>query len=308
MGINLRPLLQANKMTCIRMVSLIVNCGYARTTIYMNSKQNDNSATSVTVDRERRIRAFRSQFSSCSNFGIPDGYFDPKGKEGLSQFDRDCDKVVKAFKSKWPSGYNIHKEEYLTKFSNAKWSELSNVEKSRHTLSNCTKCHESYFTYQRAFPLKLVQIDRDALQRQGVKKFTAKVLAEINNVYEEEAGTSFRDAIVLDKSIKLEKKKNKYENRKDKRRAQKQFTEVVNKCFAEKAAITFLAEGESKRKYHRKRLAQSFDTPEGCQPPPPKRRKSHSPNFGKRTMGYWKTGGYTSQLAHRDSHKLECCS
>ena len=148
------------------MVSLIVNCGYARTTIYMNSKQNDSSATSITVNREQRIRVFRSQFSSCSNFGIPDRYFDPKGKEGLSQFDQDCDKVVKAFKSKWPSGCNIHKEEYLTKFSNAKWSELSNVEKSRHTLSNCTKCHKSYFTYHRAFPLKpfyqpspLVQIE-----------------------------------------------------------------------------------------------------------------------------------------------------
>ncbi len=38
-----------------------------------------------------------------------------------------------------------------------------------------------------------------------------------------------------------------------------------------------LTEGESKRKYHRKRLAQSFCSPE--QPPTTKRNKSHSPDF-----------------------------
>ena len=51
----------------------------------------------------------------------------------------------------------------------------------------------------------------------------------------------------------------------------------VNESFAENATITLLVEGESKRKYHRKRLAQSFATPE--ENPQPKRQKKHSPNF-----------------------------
>ena len=168
-------------MSCIRTVSLIVNCGYARTTIYENSKRGSDSATPLTINREQRMRTFRSQFSSCMNFGIPDGYFDPKGKEGLRQFDRDCDKVVKAFKFKWPTGFDILKEEYLTKFSNAKWSELPNAEKNRHMLGNCAKCHESHYAYQRAFPLKplyqpspVVQIHGGALQQQGVKKSQQK--------------------------------------------------------------------------------------------------------------------------------------
>lgn len=50
----------------------------------------------------------------------------------------------------------------------------------------------------------------------------------------------------------------------------------MNEHFAEKAAITLLTEGESKRKYHRKRLAQSFCSPED-QPQP--KRKKHSSNF-----------------------------
>ena len=37
-----------------------------------------------------------------------------------------------------------------------------------------------------------------------------------------------------------------------------------------------LVEGESKRKYNRKRLAQSFTTPDQ---PPSKKPKKHSPNF-----------------------------
>ena len=57
---------------------------------------------------------------------------------------------------------------------------------------------------------------------------------------------------------------------------QKKFTKQVNEKFAEKAAITMLTEGESKRKYKRKRLAQSFTTQDQV---PSKRPKKHSPNF-----------------------------
>lgn len=56
-------------------------------------------------------------------------------------------------------------------------------------------------------------------------------------------------------------------------------TQEVAQHFAENAAITMLVEGESKRMYQRKRMAQSFHAPEI--PPPTKRCKSHSPDFGK---------------------------
>ena len=53
---------------------------------------------------------------------------------------------------------------------------------------------------------------------------------------------------------------------------------LANLCkkFTEKAAIMMLVEGESKRKYNRKRLAQSFTAPDQL---PSKRPKKHSPNF-----------------------------
>jgi hypothetical protein len=115
------------------------------------------------------------------------------------------------------------------------------------------------------------------MQHEGTKKFTRKALSELNTIYEQEASTSFTNVLVEDRSIGLERKKSQYE-KKEKRKIQRKFVAKVNESFAEKATITLLTEGESKRKYHRKRLAQSFATPEN-NPPQPKRQKKHSPNF-----------------------------
>ena len=55
----------------------------------------------------------------------------------------------------------------------------------------------------------------------------------------------------------LEKKKSQNEKRKEKRELHKQLTKKINEEFADNAAISLLTEGDSKRKYHRKRLAQT---------------------------------------------------
>ena len=105
-----------------------------------------------------------------------------------------------------------------------------------------------------------------------MKRFTTNVLSELNTVYIGETSKSFTDALVATKSAGLEKKKSKSEKRKAKREVQRSVMKKVNECFAEKAAITLLTEGESKRKYHRKRLAQSFCSPH--EQPPAKKKKN----------------------------------
>ena len=92
-------------------------------------------------------------------------------------------------------------------------------------------------------------------------------------MYEVEASTSFTDALVRTNTSGLEKKCLK-EKRKERVKVQKELTKAVNKHFAEKAAISMLTECESKRKYHRKRMAQSFHSPQ--EQPPAKKSKSHS--------------------------------
>ena len=71
----------------------------------------------------------------------------------------------------------------------------------------------------------------------------------------------------------------------------RQVTKKINKCFAEKAAITLLTEGEPKRKYQRKRIAQSF-----CSPDKQPQRKN------KKTV----IKNHFTELADRQFNQMEC--
>lgn len=155
-------------MSCIRKVSLIINCGYARTCIYENSGTANDTAMN-----------FRSRFSAYPEYGFPEGYFEAKGKENFSQFDRDSSKILTSFKSKFRTDIGLDRSSYLSTFSLKKWLELPAVEKKRHTLSNCTRCFEMHEQQQRSFPLKpffqpepVVSVDQAAMQRQGIKQCT----------------------------------------------------------------------------------------------------------------------------------------
>ena len=267
-------------MASFRQVALVVNCGYARVSIYQNSNPDQRGRHArQSIDTTRRATKFREQFST---YCLPESYFKVSGNKNTSQFDRDCKRIVDGFKSKFPFGTN--RDSYLATFSNSKWYELSVEERKRHSLGNCVRCFELHRESQESFPLKpfyhhnpIVTVDQEALQRLGVKKFTAGILTELNQVYQAEASTSFTDALVQTKSSGLEKKKSQKEKRKEKVKVQKELTKSVNEHFAENAAISMLIEGESKRKYHKKRMAQSFHSPQ--EQPPAKKIKSHSPNF-----------------------------
>ena len=120
-------------MTCIRLISLEVNCGFARTAIYENSPTTLGCNARTAVSTSLRASNFRAMFSSTASFGLPNlDYYESKGKKNLSQFDRDCDKVLDGFKKKWPGGLE-DKLAYLAQFSRTKWSELPIEDKCKHT-------------------------------------------------------------------------------------------------------------------------------------------------------------------------------
>lgn len=200
-------------MSVIRHVSDMINCGYARANIYDNSPTQRGCNGRENIDIMERARKFRSQFNDCRDYGIPEGYFEPRGKDGTSQFDRDCSKILNGFTTlKWPR--STDKEAYLAKFSTKNWSELPTAEKGTHTMSKCVRCYENAREHQESFPLKplyqaqpVLVFDRCALKRQGTKKFTCNALAELNSVYRDETNTTFRDALLKDKSLGLENKK-----------------------------------------------------------------------------------------------------
>ena len=92
-----------------------------------------------------------------------------------------------------------------------------------HTMSNCARYYESYAQYQQVFPLKpfyqpkpVIQIDTDAMERQGTKKFTSNVLSALDLVFTEQTNMTFREALLKDKSLGLENKKSQYEEERKK--------------------------------------------------------------------------------------------
>lgn len=253
--------------------------------IYRNSNpERTGKHARQAIDVSRRQSSFKDQFSGIYSF--PENYFSVYSKSNTTKFDRDCNRILDGFKSKFLVGGD--RESYLNTFSHSKWCELPLAERRQHSLSECARCYELHKERQHSFPLKpdyhhkpLVTVDQDAMKRLGVKKFTTGVLTELNRVYEVEASTSFTDALVKNNSSGLEKKKDLKEKRREKLKLQKEFTETVNNHFTESAAISMLTECESKRKYHRKRMAQSFHSPQ--EQPPSKKSKSHSPDFSKVT-------------------------
>ena len=101
-----------------RQVALLVNCGYARVCIYRNSNpQRKGKHARQTIDTLKRMTNFKEQFSDTYHF--PEGYFDVNGKDNMTQFDRDCNKILDGFKSKFPTGAN--KESYLETFSHSSY-------------------------------------------------------------------------------------------------------------------------------------------------------------------------------------------
>ena len=113
-------------MSCIRRVSLVINCGYARVCVYQNSNPHRvGQHARQFIDIPKRAINFRTQFST---YHFPENYFKESGKNRTTQFDRDCNKILDGFKAKF-SG-RMDRESYLTNFSHSKWCELPAEEKN----------------------------------------------------------------------------------------------------------------------------------------------------------------------------------
>ena len=109
-------------MACVCQFALAVNCGYARVCIYQNSNpQRSGQYARQSIDRSNRATNFKEQFGGTYCF--PEGYFTTIGKKNMTQFDRDCNKILDGFQSKFPVGAD--KEGYINTFSRSKWCELS---------------------------------------------------------------------------------------------------------------------------------------------------------------------------------------
>ena len=127
-------------------VCLQFNCGFARTAIReltpLGKRPSNNSI----------VTEFRQLFGDVPNFGVTDCMFECSHHWKESKFVRTADIVIQQFAGKWrqPDG----KKKYQTSFCIANWKQLTQKEKSNHTLSNCTEYYSKYGNLQRIYPTK----------------------------------------------------------------------------------------------------------------------------------------------------------
>ena len=259
-------------------IAYVVNCGYARVCIYENSNPDRGTGRKARqdIDISKRSTHFRERFTGTYSF--PEGYFDVADKNGKTPFNRHCDKILDGFGAKFLAGGT--RESYVTTFSHSNWCKLPVVERKKHTMGKCKACFMLHKDSQLSFPLKpqfefkpLLSVDEDAVAILGEKRFTSGILSELDVVFAAGLSKSFADCASKNKSSGLEKRKSQKEKRRDKIKAQKDFTKAVNAAFGKTAALSMLSSGQSKSAYHSTRLEQSFKSPEG-QPPRKKIKKS----------------------------------
>ena len=259
----------------IRHVSLTVNCGFARVAIRELTPCNRKS-----LKLDDRTSKFQSLYKGYK-FAIPDDYFICKcGKKHQSQFNRDCEKILKGFATKWHP-HNARKE-YEQHFSISKWNALSAADKSSHTLSNCTACFTQFYDQQKQFPLKpifqpspVLTFDQDMVQQMPEKQLVQATLDQLDQVFQEGYQHSFTEAAIKHGKRQLERKRSKNEKRKERRTLLKKCRDKMTTQLSESTPMMVLAENESLKSYKRKRVLQTYEEA----PSTKKSKTSHSPNF-----------------------------
>ena len=272
--------------------SLLVNCGYARVGIkeLCNLQQRQKRSD---LDFNEIQRRFREEFDiPC--FQVPGELFVPNSKK-QTRFQVKCINILDAFSKN--CNHATDKEQYLQAFTLSNWKSLSSKQRSSHTLSNCIACYTESEPLQESFPLKPLYIPENSITiTRGPEKLAArKVLRDVNKEWEREFGHPLTQTLPkLCPEASLTHKKNKQQLKRESRKRKRDFTEHVNQQMAKKATLTMLANGTSFSKYHRERIATSFETPGDIGCSKQKKEKSHSPSEENFT---WETQSVLTDLA-----------
>lgn len=147
-----------SKHTCIKHITSVINCGYARVAIRSLSKPNHGGAG---INKAERMEMFRRQFKSVPSY-FPDPSIFESSSSSESAFDRGCKKILTQFSQKWhPTESRCS---YTATFSVENWKQLPNKYKQTHTMSNCQGCLLEHPTMQTKFPgHTIIPIDRSHL-------------------------------------------------------------------------------------------------------------------------------------------------
>ena len=191
-------------------------------------------------------------------------------------YERHCTTIKQAFSKRWhPQScrYDYHKA-----FSINVWEQLSQIQKSKHSLAKCDECFKSFYHLQNSFPLKPVYNSEssfaiDLPDTMDEKSFVEFSTEQLDNECTQRYGHSYVDSLI--KCKKVAKRKTKSQQVKENRELLRKCRDAVNTDLYKTVPLTILDGDESVSAHNRKRLAQYFEPA----PPNKKKKTSHSPNF-----------------------------
>ena len=93
--------------SCLRYITLEVNCGFSRTAIRELTNRNKRSRNNI--DARTRALKFQKLFKDCPNYCQNGSYCYSCGYNS-SQFDHDCEKVLLHFHKKWHPRLDYEKQ------------------------------------------------------------------------------------------------------------------------------------------------------------------------------------------------------
>ena len=167
--------------------------------------------------------------------------------------------------------------QYLETFSAANWKSLPVTQKKQHTLSNCGGCQVHYFAIHTLFPngetfnsRKLVQ---EALVKSGVKaqskgkptqtaiKSAVKhIYSKLNGPFEQIFKVSFAEAQTKVKELKLEKKKDVIQKKRERRERGRQEKKKIQDHWATKDCDVMLGTRQSFTQRSKQRKSLCFES------------------------------------------------
>ncbi len=271
-------------------VALQMNCGFCRVAI--KELSNDHKFQRQKIDIETRENKFQQQFSSFSELD-QSSIFNKTNTQRTCLFNRHCNQVLSMFSKKWIT--TSARLDYLSSFSILAWEKLSELEKRKHSLSNCERCQQKYNLLQTKFPGKPVfentlcsavsEIISSSTQKTKSKAVTS-VLSPIDNAFKAKFGESFTTTVTKHcPKLGLQKKVTPNDTRNEKRKLCRIIRDDMNEQLSDSTPISILAENQSLASYERQRLSQYFEQKT------PKKIKTHSPSIQN-----WDTVGLVCHL------------
>ena len=155
-----------------------------------------------------------------------------------------------------------NRNECLRYFSLTNWKALPETQKSEHTRSNCEACQVHHFAMQSIFPnaaqLKPQKLVRDGLAQnesngnvnvkatqKAIKSATKHIYSKINVSFQKVFKVSFAEAQTKVKELKLQKKKDAIEKKRERRKRARQGKNKIQAEWSKRDCDVMLATRQS---------------------------------------------------------------